>query len=67
MTNNVYPKINRLMTANLNSESDDHAELLKIYKKFMNDKVDYFISDFYPDKGCSSGKYYDLSRYLTVL
>jgi len=62
MTNNVYAKINRLMTANLNSEGGDHAELLKIYKKFMNDKVDYFISDFYPDKGCSSGKDYDLSR-----
>jgi len=62
MTNNVYPKINRLMTANLNSEGGDHAELLKIYKKFMNDKVDYFISEFYPDKGCSSGKDYDLSR-----
>ena len=63
MTNNVYPKINRIMTANLNSEGGDHAELLKIYKNFMNDKVD-FISEFYPDKGCSSGKDYDLSRYI---
>ena len=54
------------MTANLNSEGGDHAELLKIYKNFMNDKVD-FISEFYPDKGCSSGKDYDLSRYLMVL
>ena len=51
------------MTANLNSEGGDHAELLKIYKNFMNDKVD-FISEFYPDKECSSGKDYDLSRYI---
>ena len=54
------------MTAYLLDEGGDFESLLQIYKSFMNEKVDGFIQEFYPDKGCSSGKDYDLSRFETV-
>ena len=54
------------MTAYLLDEGGDFESLLRIYNSFMNEKVDGFIHEFYPDKGCSSGKDYDLSRFETV-